>query len=51
MLDCTVDMHHYSVDTAELFHVYFFLSLSITSVLDNSTSHSGKKPESMKSGL
>jgi hypothetical protein len=24
MLDCSVDTHHCSVDTAELFHAYFF---------------------------
>ena len=24
MLDCSVDTYHYSVDTAELFHAYFF---------------------------
>jgi hypothetical protein len=24
LLDCSVDMHHCSVDTAELFHAYFF---------------------------
>ena len=26
MLDCSVDTHHCSVDTAELFQDYFFMS-------------------------
>jgi hypothetical protein len=38
MLDCSVDTHHCSVDTAEL----FLLCLSRASFLENSTSHSGQ---------
>jgi hypothetical protein len=28
MLDCSVDTHHCSVDTAELFYAYFFQRLT-----------------------
>jgi hypothetical protein len=42
LLDCSVDMHHCSVDMAELFHAYFFYFLGRASFLENSISHSGQ---------
>ena len=47
MLDYSVDTHHCSVDTDELFHAYFvpclfLLCLNIASFLENSISHSAQ---------